>query len=116
MQRTQLSPDMACFRALVLAFVGEYIAQWQISPSYGEIAARLETSRTRVKKAVRSLIDDRLLYRIEGPRGLRLPTQHEDAMRILRERGTNPPLLPPAELDYPGQPTGTGDKDGMDGC
>ena len=110
--RTQLSPDMACFRGLVLAFVREYLGKWQISPSYGEIAAHFNASRTRVKRAVRSLVRDELLYQVPGPRGLRLPTQREDALRILRESGTDRSLLPPAELTYPAQVTGTSDEDG----
>lgn len=106
---------MASFRLLALAFITEYIGENGASPSYGEIAAALESSRERVRKAVRSLELDGLLLRSPGPRGLTLPTLRDAAVRQLRELGwkvdedlrrvaepvTDPPLLPPIELDYP---------------
>lgn len=109
------TPTMASYRLLVLDFVRKYIGEWKASPSYGEIAAGTGGSRTRVKKAVRSLERGGLLCRRPGPRGLSLPEQHEDAVRLLRGQGwkvnekarraaapvTKPDLLPPAELDYP---------------
>ncbi|MEM6907191.1 MAG: hypothetical protein AAF494_00810 [Pseudomonadota bacterium] len=112
--RSHLSPDMACFRALVLAFVRDYLAQWALSPSYGEIAAGLNSNKNRVKQAVRSLAQDGLLVRVPGPRGLRMPGELEAARRVLREHGlaheaervaTNRAgpdhtLLPPPALDY----------------
>jgi biotin operon repressor len=106
---------MSSFRLLVLAFVTEYLGKHSASPSYGEIAAALESSRERVHKAVRSLERDGLLVRTPGPRGLSLPTLRDAAIRQLRAYGfvvdedmmeahrpvTDPPLLPPIELDYP---------------
>lgn len=82
-----LRPDMASLRLLVLAFVREYIERFHASPSYGEIAARLNTNRTKIKKAVRSLTADGLLLRVPGPRGLTLPTVRDECVRQLRELG-----------------------------
>lgn len=117
----RLAPDMVSFRLLVLAFVRDYIGKRGASPSMGEIANGVlpPTNRTRVKQAVRSLAADGLLLRTPGPRGLRMPTERDAALRVLRELGwrvdwdtevayppdrrqgvTDPPLLPPAELDY----------------
>jgi len=117
--RAHLSPDMASFRGLVLAFVRQYIEEWQQSPSYGEIAGALESNRTRVRRAIRSLESDSLILRTAGPRGLRLPDQRENAVRMLRELGynvddraaavTNPPLLSPPALDYPAAQKSAGD-------
>ena len=114
--RRRLAPEMASFRLLVLAFVREYIGAMGESPSYGEIAAKLDSNRTRVKMAVRSLAADGLLIRTGGPRGLQLPSVRDTAIRQLRALGyavdedlkyvrhpgvTNRTLLPPAELRYP---------------
>lgn len=124
----RLSPDMASFRLLVLGFVRDYIGRLGESPSYGEIAARLNSNRTRVRRAVKSLAQDELLLRSPGARGLALPSTRDNAIRQLRELGftvdtdfssirppggpvTNPPLLPPAELTYPKRST-DGDGDG----
>lgn len=117
----RLAPDMASLRLLVLAFVRDYFGKWDASPSYGEIAAAMTppSNRTRIRKAVKSLVADGLLLRSPGPRGLKLPDSREAALRVLRELGwrideditaafpadrregvTNPPLLPPPELDY----------------
>ena len=117
-------PEMASLKLLVLKFVQQYIAQWQGSPSLGEIASALATNRTRVRRAVRRLELDGSLVRVPGPRGLSLPDDEPVALRQLRARGwtinaddrtatppaaspskgqisvTNQPLLPPAELDY----------------
>jgi biotin operon repressor len=106
---------MASFRLLALAFIRDYVALMGQSPSYGEIAAKLDSNRTRVRKAVKSLVADGLLLRTPGPRGLALPSMREEAVRQLRALGwrvdedaleanapvTNPPLLPPAALTYP---------------
>ena len=106
----RLSPEMASFRALVLAFVRDYLTQWGQSPSYGEIAAGTGSNRTRVKRAVVSLERAGLLLRSPGTRGLALPDEIERARLTLERAGllpaaaapvTNPTLLPPAALDYP---------------
>lgn len=113
-------PEMASLKLLVLKFVTEYIRQWDGSPSLGEIGAALDTNRTRVRRALRTLVAEGQLMRIPGPRGLSLPEEEPLALRQLRARGwiinprtrtatppaserksvTNQPLLPPAELDY----------------
>ena len=111
-------PDMASMRLLVLKFVREYIGKWGGSPSYGEIAAALDISRTRVKRSLNSLAGDGLLLRVKGPRGLSLPDDEQAAIDQLRrlgweidarghvirlsQNGTKKTLLPPPELDYPG--------------
>lgn len=119
----KLAPDMASFRLLVFAFVRDYIGLMGDSPSYGEIANKLHSNRTRVKRAVLSLVDDGLLLRTPGPRGLKLPSMRDEAIRQLREIGfvvnedvlsigppassvTKATLLPPPELDYPARRTG----------
>ena len=78
---------MASFRLLVLGFVRDYIGLMGASPSYGEIAAELYSNRKRVMKAVRSLERDALLIRAPGPRGLRLPSLRDAALRQLRDAG-----------------------------
>jgi DNA-binding MarR family transcriptional regulator len=123
---------MVSFRALVFAFVRDYWARWGQSPSYGEIAAHLASSRTRVKQAVLALAKEGRIVRVPGPRGLRLPTEQEEALRKLAELGWRidpdsetavppcsrslppqhhtsalSPLLPPPELTYPAHRDGT---------
>lgn len=105
----KLSPEMASFRALVLAFVQRYIGEWGQSPSYGEIAAGVQSNRTRVKRAVVSLERAGLLLRTAGTRGLALPDAVEQARLTLIRAGvldpvTNQTLLPPPALDYPSTP------------
>ncbi|WP_119083094.1 hypothetical protein [Altererythrobacter sp. B11] len=106
---------MASFRLLVLAFVREYFAGHSASPSYGEIAAALDSNRTRVRKAVKSLERDGMILRSAGPRGLKLPSVRDEAVRQLRELGwqvdedlcqatpavTKGALPPRVVLDYP---------------
>ncbi len=112
----RLSPEMASFRALVLAFVTRYLSEWGQSPSYGEIAAGLDSNRFRVKRAVVSLERAGLLIRGPSPRGLMLPDAITEAQRTLERAGllpaavplrTNQTLLPPAVLDYPAPIDGT---------
>lgn len=124
MEDARLKPEMASWRLLVLAFVRDYLQRWGHSPSYGEIAAALESNRTRVRKAVRSLERDGLILRVPGPRGLSLPTVRDEAIRQLRNLGwtvdedcshaagpvTDPPLLPPASLTY--DPDHSGEEQG----
>ena len=112
--RRKLTPAMASFRLLVLDFVRAYFRENGASPSYGEIAGGLESSRNQVKVAVKSLVRDRLLLQGERPRSLALPSERDAAIRALEGLGfrvdedartitqpiTDPPLLPPATLDY----------------
>lgn len=114
----RLTAERASFRLLVLGFVRQYWKEMDESPSYGEIAAGLQSNRTRVRHAVRSLVTDKKLIRRPGTRGLMLPSAQDKAIRHLEELGfevdtrekrirrreravTNPPLLPPAALTYP---------------
>ncbi|WP_338445934.1 hypothetical protein V5F89_12365 [Pelagerythrobacter marensis] len=122
---------MASFRLLVLAFVREYIETYSVSPSQGEIVNALDTTRTRVRDALRSLAKDGLLLRSPGPRGLKLPSTRDEALRQLRELGwtidpegarvhgppsetggRNSPLQDPIVLDYPESGALDGDSDG----
>ena len=59
----KLRPEMASFRLLVLAFVTEYITRYKVSPSQGEIRHALDTDRSRVRNALRSLEKDGLIRR-----------------------------------------------------
>ena len=46
----RLSPEMACFRGLVLVFVREYLETYSISPSQGEIVNGVHgATRQRVR-------------------------------------------------------------------
>lgn len=83
----KLAPDMASFRLLVFAFVRDYIGLMGASPSYGEIAAKLTSNRKRVMKAIRWLEREGLVLRTPGPRGLKLPSMREEAVRQLRDLG-----------------------------
>lgn len=120
----KLTAEMASFRLLVLAFIRDYWDEVGASPSYGEIAAGLESNRDRVRKAVKSLARDGLVLRTPGPRGIKLPSVLEESVRQLRELGwqvdedlrearspvTNPPLLPSAALTYPARDGTEGQK------
>lgn len=102
----RLAPEMASFRALVLDFVRTYLTRWGQSPSYGEIAAGLDSNRTRVKRAVVSLEREGLLLRRKGTRGLALPDEIARARQLLERAGvlsgvTNPTLPGTPALDYP---------------
>jgi len=113
--RRRLTPTMASFRLLVLDFVRAYLETNGASPSYAEIAAALDCSRTRVKHAIRSLVRVKLLLQGDSPRSLAMPTQHDAAIRALVGLGyridetartiaepvTDPPLLPTSALTYP---------------
>ena len=106
----QLRPEMASLRLKVLAFVRKYIREHGGSPSYGEIAAGLDTNRERVRKAVKRLIGAGELARVPGPRGLVLPEDEGAALRRLAAAGwaidrgrrtvTNRPLQDGFDLDY----------------
>lgn len=108
----RLTPEMASFRLLVLKFVRDYFAEHGASPSYGEIAAGLDSNHKRVRKAVQRLARDGELIKVPGPRGLALPDKRAEAIRMLRDQGfivdedilkigvRDWPLLPQPELDY----------------
>lgn len=83
----RLRPDMVSLRLHVLRFVRLYIGQHLYSPSQGEIAAALGTCRSRVKDAIRSLEREGLLLRTPGQRGLRMPSERDAAIRVLRALG-----------------------------
>lgn len=124
----RLTPGMASLRLMVLRFVRRYLTDWGASPSYGEIAAALDTNRTRVRKAVKSLAGDGLLLRAPGPRGLTLPDTLAEAMRLLTAMGyvidplsgsvTKTPLIDEDVLDYvpPGSTDGASGGKTEQGC
>lgn len=114
---TKLSPAMSSRRLIVLAFVRDYIQRNGGSPSLREIANALAVSTVRVKRLLDRLIEQGELVRTPGPRGLRLPTMRDAAVRLLREHGflvdedllridaanpgvTEKQLLPPPTLTY----------------
>ena len=132
-----LTPEMASLRLLVLDFVREYICRWGHSPSYGEIANGTNTHREGARRAVKSLVGDRMLLRVPGPRGLSLPSQRDQAIELLRQQGyvvdedighvappisartgslvADTPLLPAAALDYfPADDEADGNDNGPD--
>lgn len=83
----RLTPAMVSFKVLVLRFVIDYIAANRISPSQGEIERGLGSTRTRVRDALRSLVKDGLLLSSGGERGLALPSEEGDAVRLLQKVG-----------------------------
>lgn len=110
----RLTPAMASFKALVLGFVTEYIIRHRISPSQGEIIHALGSTRSRVRDALRSLERDRLILRTPGERGLALPSEKDQALRLLERLGwelrdgvlaspgaDSPVSSVPFDLDYP---------------
>lgn len=104
----RLRPEMASRKLLVLDFVRDYIARWHASPSYGEIAAGVGISATRAKQLVKALAREGQLLRKPGPRGLSLPEDRDEALRLLEDLGyialapdcPNPTLQVPPVLDY----------------
>ena len=79
---------MASFRGLVLVFVTDYLNDFGLSPSQGEIVNGVAgATRQRVRMALKSLAKDGLLIKVPGHRGLRLPTAREAARRVLIEEG-----------------------------
>lgn len=97
----RLKPEMASFRLKVLGFVRAYLAEHGGSPSYGEIAAALQSNRQRVKKSVHRLVNAGQLTRRPGHRGLGLPDQAGGWAGPDAGAGvTNRPLPVPVDLDY----------------
>jgi len=106
----RLKPAMVALRLLVLDFIHDYIHQWRISPSLGEIAAALSIDRKQAHKAVLSLASTGLVLKGPGARGLALPDQRDEAVRLLRSLGwsiddagrlaTNRPLMEGPVIDY----------------
>jgi DNA-binding transcriptional MocR family regulator len=86
-QQRRLRPEMVSLRLQVLDFVHDYICAWRASPSLGEIAAAVNASRVRVLRAVDNLAASGLLLKQPGRRGLALPTQRDEAMRLLKGLG-----------------------------
>ena len=83
----RLRPEMVSLRLHVLGFVRRYIGRFKYSPSQGEIAAACSTNRTRVKDALKSLAEEGLLLRSPGPRGLKMPSERDAALRVLKALG-----------------------------
>jgi hypothetical protein len=112
----RLSPAMASRRLLILVFVRDYIQRNRGSPSLREISNATGVSVVGVTRHLVKLVDAGELLRTPGPRGLRLPTMRDAALRLLREHGflvdedllridrarggTEKQLLPPPTLTY----------------
>lgn len=106
----QLKPTMASLRLLVLRFIQDYIAQFHVGPSLGEIGAAFSIDRSQARKAVLLLAGDGLVLKAPGTRGLALPEQRDQAVRLLRSLGwsvddagrmaTNRPLMEGPVIDY----------------
>lgn len=81
---------MASQKALVLRFVREYIHEWHISPSYGEVAAATGITRQHAQALIRQLADEALLMRVPGKhRSLEMPDRFADAVRLLKAQGVH---------------------------
>jgi hypothetical protein len=116
----RLRPTMVAVRLLVLDFIHDYIAQWRMSPSLGEIAAATSIDRKHAHKAVLSLSASGLVLKGPGARGIALPEQRDEAIRLLKSLGwnvddagrlaTNRPLMEGPAIDYILPPLGI---DGM---
>jgi len=78
---------MVSLRLQVLDFVHDYIGEWRVSPSLGEIAAAVSSNRVRVLRAVDNLAASGLLVKRPGARGLALPNQCDEAVRLLEDMG-----------------------------
>jgi SOS-response transcriptional repressor LexA len=113
----RLAPDMVSRKLQVLHFVEHYYALHKVGPSLGEIAAALQTNRTRVQDALRKLASERRIHRVPGARrGIRPINAFEDAVRQLEAAGyivwsqtmhvfppatvTNTGLIPAPDLDH----------------
>lgn len=88
-----LTSTRASRKLAALRFIKRYWAEHGASPSYGEIAAALNVSVTRVHKLVRQLTSEGRIVRLAGAhRGIALPERVEqlsegDALMLLRELG-----------------------------
>ena len=82
-----LKPAMASRRLQVLAFIQEYIAACNASPTLSEIAAGVGVGKSRVHNLVDALVHEGKLCRQAGARGLLLPCKIDEAKRLLREAG-----------------------------
>lgn len=82
----RLTPTMVSRKLLVLRFIYDYWAENGGSPSFGEIAAALDTNTSRVADAVHSLAAEQRIILLPGARGIRLPDVDE-AIRRLRAAG-----------------------------
>lgn len=86
-RKLKLAPEMASMRLLVLAFVRDYIRTWGQSPSLGEISNALGIQVSRTRRALKSLEAEKLIERVPGHRGIRMPSARAECIRQLREMG-----------------------------
>ncbi len=107
----RLSPVMVSRKLQVLAFIHRFYGAHGVGPSLGEIAAAVQSNRTRAQAAVRQLAKEGRIHRQPGKaRGIRPISVREEAMRVLQaegwtvlqleEGGTNASLSLPPELDH----------------
>lgn len=84
----RLSPTMASRKLQVLAFIRAYHARHGVGPSLSEIAAAVDTNKSRVQDAIRKLEREGRVHREAGKaRGVRPAESHEEALRILQAEG-----------------------------
>src|SRR5258707_99321 len=68
-----LSPTMSSMQNLALDFINRYFCRWGQSPTLGELAAHLGTSRKRAHEIVRQLAAKQMIEVVAGKaRGIRL--------------------------------------------
>jgi hypothetical protein len=68
-----LSPTMSSMQNLALDFINRYFARWGQSPTLGELAAHLGTSRKRAHEIVHQLAAKQMIEVVAGKaRGIRL--------------------------------------------
>ncbi|MCW2406161.1 SOS-response transcriptional repressor LexA [Sphingobium sp. B1D7B] len=100
----RLSPLMASRKLQALDFIEQFFAARGIGPSLSELAAALNSNRSRAQGHVRQLArEGRIRYFPGVPRGIRPLSGEEEALRRLLAAGyivTNAGLLPPAVLDH----------------
>lgn len=105
-----LSPVMASKALQALSFIERYYAVHGIGPSLSEIAATLNSNRSRAQDIVRRLAREGRIHHVPGqPRGIRPVTADEEALRRLRAAGyivTNAGLPLVAVLDHVPRPSG----------
>jgi hypothetical protein len=94
-ERAMLSPTMSSMQNLAMAFIQGYFTRWGVSPTLGELAAHLSTSRKRAHEIVHQLADKQMLDVVAGKaRGIRLRdrteelSEHDVLARLLREGWT----------------------------
>lgn len=86
--QARLTPAMSSRKLLVKGFIERFFAEHGVGPSLSEIAAELDTNRSRVQAAIRQLARDKLIdYIPHAPRGVRPVGLANRAIEQLRAEG-----------------------------